>query len=96
MTAPRFGSDVEAPHRRVDPDDREGIYVGGDVHGCPDALDRLIDGLGVTDDDLVVFVGDLVRKGPDSRGAVERVRDAPNTLTVRGNNEEKLLRGEKM
>ena len=95
MTAPRFAPEIESFHRRVDPDDWEGIYVVGDVHGCPDALDRLLDELGVTDDDLVVFVGDLVRKGPDSRTVVERVRDAPNMLTVRGNNEEKLLRGEK-
>ncbi|TKX52351.1 metallophosphoesterase, partial [Halorubrum sp. SP9] len=46
-------------------------------------------------DDLVVFVGDLVRKGPDSAAVVERVRRADNMFTVRGNNEEKLLRGEK-
>ncbi|ESP87814.1 metallophosphoesterase family protein [Candidatus Halobonum tyrrellensis] len=95
MTAPRFAPEIESFHRRIDPDDWQRIYVVGDVHGCPDALDRLLDELGVTDDDLVVFVGDLVRKGPDSRSVVERVRNAPNAVSVRGNNEEKLIRGEK-
>ncbi|ELZ32925.1 calcineurin-like phosphoesterase [Halogeometricum pallidum JCM 14848] len=93
MSAPEFGADV--PHRRVDADDWEGIYVVGDVHGCHEELEQLLDELGVTDDDLVVFVGDLVRKGPDSEGVVSLVRNAPNMLTVRGNNEEKLIRGDK-
>ncbi|WP_284014401.1 metallophosphoesterase family protein [Halobaculum litoreum] len=95
MSAPRFGPEVEQLHRRVDVSAWSDVYVVGDVHGCPDELDRLLAALDVTDDDLVVFVGDLVRKGPDSKGVVERVRDADNMLTVRGNNEEKLLRGDK-
>ena len=91
----RFHPDVEPHHLDIDPDEYESAYVVGDVHGCPEPLDRLLSTLGVTDDDLVVFVGDLVRKGPDSAAVVERVRDAENMFSVRGNNEEKLLRGEK-
>ena len=94
MSAPRFAPEVEAAHRRVDVDDWHGIYVVGDVHGCRRELDALLDVLGVTAEDLVVFVGDLVRKGPDSHGVIERVRSAPNMLSVRGNNEEKVLRGD--
>ena len=91
----RFHPDVEPHHLDIDRDEYEGAYVVGDVHGCPEPLDRLLSRLGVTDDDLVVFVGDLVRKGPDSAAVVERVREAENMFSVRGNNEEKLLRGEK-
>ncbi len=90
-----FHPDVEPHHRRLDLDDYGDAYVIGDVHGCPEPLDRLLDTLEVTEDDLVVFVGDLVRKGPDSASVVRRVREAPNFFTVRGNNEEKLIRGEK-
>ena len=90
-----FHPDVEPHHRRIDPGEFDDAYVVGDVHGCPEPLDRLLETLGVTRDDLVVFVGDLVRKGPDSAAVVDRVRNAPNMYTVRGNNEEKLLRGEK-
>jgi len=95
MSVPRFGKEIEAAHRRVDVDDWDRVYVVGDVHGCRRELDALLDALSVTDDDLVVFVGDLVRKGPDNHGVVARVRSAPNLLSVRGNNEEKILRGEK-
>ncbi|MEZ3172622.1 metallophosphoesterase family protein [Halorubrum sp. RMP-47] len=91
----RFHPEVEPHHLDIDPADYENAYVVGDVHGCPEPLDRLLSTLGVTDDDLVAFVGDLVRKGPDSASIVERVRNADNMFSVRGNNEEKLLRGEK-
>ena len=84
---------VETVH--VDPAEWDDIYLVGDVHGCADELDRLLETeLAVDDDDLVVFVGDLVRKGPDSAGVVERVRETEHLLTVRGNNEQKLLDGE--
>jgi len=81
-------------HRRIDADAWDDIYVVGDVHGCLQELHRLIDRLDPSEDDLVVFVGDLVRKGPDSAGVIDFVRSRPNFVTVRGNNEEKLLRGE--
>ncbi|WP_435333648.1 metallophosphoesterase family protein [Haloarchaeobius sp. TZWWS8] len=97
MTAPEpsFDDTDGAWHQTVDVDAWDNIYVVGDVHGCRDALDRLLDRVEPSDDELVVFVGDLVRKGPDSAGVVERVREAPNMLSVRGNNEEKLVRGKK-
>ncbi|MDR9382210.1 MAG: metallophosphoesterase family protein, partial [Natronomonas sp.] len=92
---PSFHPDVKADHLRVDLSGWADVYVVGDVHGCADALDRLLSVLDVTDEDLVLFVGDLIRKGPDSAGVVRRVRAADNMRSVRGNNEEKVLRGEK-
>ncbi|WP_266075325.1 metallophosphoesterase [Haladaptatus caseinilyticus] len=84
----------EVPHRRIDAEEWKDIYVVGDVHGCRTELEALLDTLSVGDDDLVVFVGDLIRKGPDSLGVLELVRSNDNLLSVRGNNEEKLLRGD--
>lgn len=83
---------VASRHRHVDPAEWDELYVVGDVHGCLDALERLLDRYddGST---LFVFVGDLVRKGPDSKGVVDRVRSADNLVTVTGNNERKLTRG---
>ncbi|WP_435359438.1 metallophosphoesterase family protein [Haloarchaeobius sp. DFWS5] len=93
--APSFPDDDDARHQTVDADDWDEIYLVGDVHGCLDALEKLLAELDPSDDDLVVFVGDLVRKGPDSQGVVERVREADNMISVRGNNEDKLIRGDK-
>jgi serine/threonine protein phosphatase 1 len=94
-TPPRFTEPVEAAHLRLSLADWDDVFVVGDVHGCRTELERLLAKLGVSDDDLVVFVGDLVRKGPDSHGVVSLVREHANMFSVRGNNEEKLLRGEK-
>lgn len=82
-------------HRRIDTSEWRDIYVIGDVHGCCEALDRLIDRLDPAEQDLLVFVGDLVRKGPDSHAVLERVRRMDNAVSVLGNNEAKILRGDK-
>ena len=89
----RFAAGVEAQHRRLDASAYEDIYVVGDVHGCRDAAERLLARLSLGADDLVVFVGDLVRRGPDSPGVVELVRSHPNATSIRGNNEEKIIAG---
>lgn len=63
----------------------------GDVHGCLDELDELLRIVSPTSDDKLVFLGDLVDRGPDPVGVVRRVRElkAPCVL---GNHEEKHLR----
>jgi serine/threonine protein phosphatase 1 len=97
VTAPvEFGEAVSPHHRRIDTDDWDDIYVVGDVHGCRDAFVRLLDDeLNVGETDLVVCVGDIVRKGPDSKGALAVVRERENVISVRGNNEQGLLDGTK-
>jgi serine/threonine protein phosphatase 1 len=92
-TDPWFGDDVADQHRRIDRDAWDDVYIVGDVHGCLPTLSRLLAELDPGTDDLVVFVGDLVRRGPDSAGVVELVRSRPNFVSVRGNNEQKLLDG---
>ena len=67
----------------------------GDVYACREKLDGLLSELNPGSNDLIVFVGDLVKKGPDSRGVVDLVRTSPRMRSLRGNNEEELLTGEK-
>ena len=49
--------------------------VVGDVHGCVDELQALLLQCGVVRGDRVVLAGDLVAKGPDSRGVVQLARE---------------------
>ena len=65
----------------------------GDVHGCLDELDEL---LAVVDyrgsgGDRLVFVGDLMDRGPDPVGVVRRAREL-GADCVLGNHEEKHIR----
>lgn len=95
MDPPEFHETVEPLHRRIDPDDWRNLYVVGDVHGCLRELEALLEELDPGEEDLLVFVGDLVRKGPNSERVVDLVRSAPNMVSVRGNNEQKLIDGDK-
>lgn len=63
----------------------------GDVHGCIDELELLLKTLRLGQDQRLVFVGDLVAKGPDSPGVVAAAREL-GALGVRGNHDEAVLR----
>ncbi len=65
--------------------------VVGDVHGCAGELDDLLHALVYRPGhDRLVLVGDLVARGPDSLGVVERVAEY-EAEGVRGNHDEKVL-----
>ncbi|REK10023.1 MAG: serine/threonine protein phosphatase [Planctomycetota bacterium] len=65
----------------------------GDVHGCAHALDAILDCIGPAPDDHLVFLGDLIDQGRDTRDVLDRVlglrRQCRITL-IRGNHEEML------
>lgn len=63
----------------------------GDVHGCIDELRALLDNLDAGQSDRIVFVGDLVAKGPDSQAVVQLARELGAEAVV-GNHEEHILR----
>jgi serine/threonine protein phosphatase 1 len=90
----RLNGSFQGNYRCLDADRWQDIYIVGDVHGCLSAVEGLMDKLSVGSNDLVVFVGDLVRKGPSSRDVLEYVMERPNMCTVRGNNEQKLIDGD--
>jgi hypothetical protein len=64
--------------------------VIGDVHGCADELEALLHACGTGRDDQVVLVGDLVAKGPDSRGVLAMVREL-EARAVLGNHDARVL-----
>lgn len=89
----------DVPMPRV-PDDVR-VYAIGDVHGCNDEFGRL---LAQIDADhtrrpakrqVIVLLGDLVDRGPDSAGVVERAmhlsQSGREVRLIAGNHEELLL-----
>ena len=75
------------------------IFVFGDLHGCPDepalVLRHLEEHEGLCDDDTVVFVGDYIDRGPDTRGVLDLMIDLktrfPRSRFLRGNHEDMML-----
>lgn len=65
--------------------------VIGDVHGCLDETQRLLREVGYSASDSVVFVGDLVAKGPDSRGVIAFLKEI-GARSVLGNHDDALLK----
>lgn len=64
--------------------------IVGDVHGCASELTALLARVGFTTGDRLVFVGDLIARGPDSLGVLDLARST-GALIVRGNHEQRLL-----
>ncbi|MCC9603457.1 serine/threonine protein phosphatase [Stieleria sp. JC731] len=65
-------------------------FVIGDIHGCSKALRTLIDTIAPKKDDELIFLGDYVDRGPDSRGVIDQLVDLQsrcNVIPLRGNHE---------
>ena len=70
--------------------------VIGDIHGCRQELLELLDLVDVDlSSDRLIFLGDYVDRGPDSRGVIEVIfslrRQSGEIITLKGNHEEVLL-----
>jgi serine/threonine protein phosphatase 1 len=78
-------------------------YAIGDVHGRLDLLEEILRSIEADHSSrspkeaAIVMIGDLIDRGPDSRGVIERLKDRPprfaKTYCLLGNHEEVLLRG---
>lgn len=68
------------------------IAVIGDVHGRDDLLGRLLDRLAAeAPGHQVVLVGDYIDRGEQSRAVIERLRDRPDLVCLKGNHEAMCL-----
>jgi serine/threonine protein phosphatase 1 len=79
------------------------LYAIGDVHGRLDLLHALLEQIDAdirtrpSGEIVLAFLGDLIDRGPDSRGVIDLVRSQPiagaRTVTLKGNHEDCLVRG---
>jgi serine/threonine protein phosphatase 1 len=71
------------------------VFAIGDLHGCLDELDVLLETIDPAVDDTLVFLGDYVDRGPAVRPLVDRLlalrAQAVETVFLRGNHEDMLL-----
>lgn len=94
-----FARAESAPAAAVPPGRR--VYAVGDIHGRQDLFAALVEAIEADDaaapaaETTVVLLGDLVDRGPDSRGVIDATRAWQARREVRvlmGNHEEMFLR----
>ncbi|MHA1597301.1 MAG: metallophosphoesterase family protein [Alphaproteobacteria bacterium] len=95
---------TDTQHNKAPPTVPEGrrVYAIGDIHGRRDLLDELL--ARITDDakarggaeNILVFLGDYVDRGPDARGVLDRLTgpmpDGFDAVFIKGNHEDMMLR----
>ena len=79
----------------------ERVYAIGDIHGCADLLDQLLAKIDLDDRargtarTTLIFLGDLVDRGPESAAVIDRLialkRARPTARFIMGNHEEIFL-----
>ena len=71
-------------------------YVIGDIHGCFDELRYLVEALPLEVGDRLVFLGDYVDRGPNSKGVLSYIlelqqREDLDLICLKGNHEDMFL-----
>src|SRR5262249_31529921 len=71
-------------------------YVIGDIHGCLDELRCLVEGLPLESGDRMVFLGDYIDRGPNSKGVLKYIlelqkQDGLELICLKGNHEDMFL-----
>ena len=74
-------------------------FIVGDLHGCPDEPAILLQHLekeeGLAEEDVVIFLGDYIDRGPDSKAVIDLMLDFkmrfPQTRFLKGNHEDMML-----
>lgn len=69
-------------------------FAIGDIHGCSKALRSLIELIDPSPEDELIFLGDYVDRGPDSRDVIDQIltlREHCRVVALRGNHEIMLL-----
>lgn len=93
-----FGAKEDAPRAAVPPGQR--VYAVGDVHGRADLFAALAEAIDADNaargqaESLVILLGDLVDRGPDSAGVLRLAREWQQRRPLRalmGNHEEMFL-----
>lgn len=64
----------------------------GDIHGCYAELQDLLELAGLSEEDAIIALGDIVDRGPDTPGVLDFFHQRSNARTLMGNHERKHIR----
>lgn len=71
------------------------LFAIGDIHGRQDLLQCLLENIQPTKDDTLVFLGDFIDRGADSKGVIDTIRyyqeNICQVIVIMGNHEEMMI-----
>ncbi len=70
------------------------LFAIGDIHGCREQLETLLKIIVPNKDDTIVFLGDMIDRGSDSKGVIDIIRHYQTVcqvIVIMGNHEEMML-----
>ena len=68
-------------------DEGSSVWAVGDIHGYREEFEILLDKLELMEGDMVICVGDLIDRGPDSQGVLCIVSESDRIFSIKGNHE---------
>ncbi|SOK58354.1 Serine/threonine protein phosphatase [Yersinia phage fHe-Yen9-04] len=77
----------------LDIPDEKNVYIIGDIHGNFELFQKTLHELGITDDDVLISVGDLVDRGRNNSKMLFEFLNKENRYMVLGNHEDMMMRG---
>ena len=72
-------------------------FAIGDIHGCLSKLEEVLRAIeAYADSGTIVFIGDYVDRGPDSKGVIDLLRAGPKSvdwrwIVLKGNHEDMMV-----
>lgn len=69
-------------------------FAFGDIHGFNQPLEALLNAIKPTPDDTLIFLGDLIDRGKDSKGVLDTLlayQKICNLILIQGNHEEMMF-----
>lgn len=72
------------------------IYAIGDIHGCFEKLEQLFKIITLEEDDEIIFLGDYIDRGPDSKEVIDfiinlKFKKKDKVVCLKGNHEKMFL-----
>ncbi|MEL6526569.1 MAG: metallophosphoesterase [Chloroflexota bacterium] len=64
----------------------------GDIHGCYNELQALLDKAGIADDEPIYAIGDILDRGPAPEAVLDFFLMHPHAHSIRGNHEQRHIR----
>ncbi len=68
-------------------DEGSSVWAVGDIHGYREEFEELLGRLRLVEGDMVICIGDLIDRGPDSHGVLTIVSESNRIFSIKGNHE---------